>query len=106
VHFDPPSDAKDYVHRSGRTGRAGASGLVVSLVHDDVAPAVRALQRVLGHPTTVTAPDVAQDPMPAVPTRSNAKPKPNANANRNPKSRPKGAAHRRRRATQPGRRGR
>ena len=32
VHFDLPADHKDYVHRSGRTGRAGADGVVVSLV--------------------------------------------------------------------------
>lgn len=32
VHYDPPADHKDYLHRSGRTARAGASGLVVSLV--------------------------------------------------------------------------
>jgi superfamily II DNA/RNA helicase len=32
VHFDPPGDAKDYLHRSGRTARAGATGTVVSLV--------------------------------------------------------------------------
>ncbi len=32
VHWDPPDDPKDYVHRSGRTGRAGARGVVVSLV--------------------------------------------------------------------------
>jgi superfamily II DNA/RNA helicase len=32
VHWDPPDDAKDYIHRSGRTGRAGARGVVVSLV--------------------------------------------------------------------------
>ena len=32
VHFDPPSDHKHYLHRSGRTARAGASGTVVSLV--------------------------------------------------------------------------
>jgi superfamily II DNA/RNA helicase len=31
VHFDPPNDHKDYLHRSGRTARAGASGLVVML---------------------------------------------------------------------------
>jgi superfamily II DNA/RNA helicase len=31
VHFDPPNDHKDYLHRSGRTARAGASGLVVLL---------------------------------------------------------------------------
>jgi superfamily II DNA/RNA helicase len=32
VHYDPPNDHKDYLHRSGRTARAGASGTVVSLV--------------------------------------------------------------------------
>lgn len=32
VHFDPPADAADYIHRSGRTGRAGEDGLVVSFV--------------------------------------------------------------------------
>ena len=32
VHFDPPNDHKDYLHRSGRTARAGASGTVVALV--------------------------------------------------------------------------
>jgi superfamily II DNA/RNA helicase len=32
VHYDPPNDPKDYLHRSGRTARAGASGTVVSFV--------------------------------------------------------------------------
>jgi superfamily II DNA/RNA helicase len=32
VQFDPPNDHKDYLHRSGRTARAGASGRVVALV--------------------------------------------------------------------------
>ncbi len=48
VHFDPPADVKDYVHRSGRTGRAGASGVVVSLVTDADKLKVRQLQRALG----------------------------------------------------------
>ncbi|MCP5028612.1 MAG: DEAD/DEAH box helicase [Actinomycetia bacterium] len=45
IHFDPPATDKDYVHRSGRTGRAGADGLVVSLVTPDKAGAVKLLQR-------------------------------------------------------------
>ena len=32
IHFDPPEDSKAYLHRSGRTARAGESGLVVTLV--------------------------------------------------------------------------
>ncbi|HEY5153708.1 MAG TPA: DEAD/DEAH box helicase [Acidimicrobiales bacterium] len=32
IHFDPPEDSKAYLHRSGRTARAGEEGLVVTLV--------------------------------------------------------------------------
>ena len=32
VQFDPPNDHEDYLHRSGRTARAGAAGLVIALV--------------------------------------------------------------------------
>jgi superfamily II DNA/RNA helicase len=32
IHFDPPEDHKAYLHRSGRTARAGEAGLVVTLV--------------------------------------------------------------------------
>ena len=35
VHFDPPADHKDYLHRSGRTARAGAKGTVLSLILGD-----------------------------------------------------------------------
>ena len=35
VHYDPPADHKDYLHRSGRTARAGASGTVLSLLLGD-----------------------------------------------------------------------
>ena len=32
IHFDPPEDHKAYLHRSGRTARAGGSGVAVTLV--------------------------------------------------------------------------
>ena len=48
IHFDPPGDDKDYVHRSGRTARAGAEGTVVSFVTPEKAKAVKSLQRALG----------------------------------------------------------
>src|SRR3712207_3595084 len=35
LHYDPPADAKTYLHRSGRTARAGAAGVVVSLLLPD-----------------------------------------------------------------------
>jgi len=48
IHYDPPSDAKTYVHRSGRTARAGESGMVVSLVLWNEEMEVRKLLRRLG----------------------------------------------------------
>jgi superfamily II DNA/RNA helicase len=47
VHFDPPAEAKTYLHRSGRTARAGAAGRVVTLVlPDQAAEVAKLLQRV------------------------------------------------------------
>ncbi len=48
LHFDPPVDAKTYVHRSGRTARKGASGVVVSFVAPDQQRDSRKLRRELG----------------------------------------------------------
>jgi superfamily II DNA/RNA helicase len=48
VHFDPPADAKTYLHRSGRTARAGAKGIVVSFVARDQRKASRRLRQELG----------------------------------------------------------
>jgi superfamily II DNA/RNA helicase len=36
VHFDMPEDPKDYIHRSGRTGRAGMKGTVISLIDKSI----------------------------------------------------------------------
>src|SRR6185312_4454391 len=48
VHFDPPNDSKDYLHRSGRTARAGATGTALMLVLPDEARAVAALHKGAG----------------------------------------------------------
>ncbi len=48
VHFDPPEDEKAYLHRSGRTARAGATGLVVSLIDGSQVGGTKRIQRALG----------------------------------------------------------
>ncbi|MFN8039000.1 MAG: DEAD/DEAH box helicase [Acidimicrobiales bacterium] len=48
IHYDPPDDHKNYLHRSGRTARAGESGLVVTLVLWNEELLCRTLQRRLG----------------------------------------------------------
>ena len=47
VNFDLPLAAEDYIHRIGRSGRAGASGTAVSLVCADEAPQLAAIERLL-----------------------------------------------------------
>ncbi len=58
VHYDPPTGHKDYVHRSGRTARAGASGSVVSLVLDAERRAVGRMARELGIDGRIEAPSL------------------------------------------------
>lgn len=48
VHYDPPDDFKSFIHRSGRTARAGESGVVVTLVLWDQVQDVERLQRASG----------------------------------------------------------
>ncbi len=85
VHFDPPADHTDYVHRSGRTGRAGADGLVVSLVGHEHVRGTRNLRRTLGLSRDISAPDVSflspvdgarvpRSPEPDVPRGNGARP--------------------------------
>lgn len=58
VHADPPAEHKAYLHRSGRTARAGAAGTVVTLMTDDQRSDVRALTRAAGiRPTTTRLAD-------------------------------------------------
>lgn len=59
VHVDPPAEHKAYLHRAGRTARAGTSGTVVTLVMDEQAKDVAQLLRKAG----VDAPEVKVAPM-------------------------------------------
>jgi len=54
VHADPPVEHKAYLHRSGRTARAGAEGTVITLMTDDQVREVRTLTRMAGVKATTT----------------------------------------------------
>jgi len=60
VNFDLPNVPEDYVHRIGRTGRAGATGSAVSLVAPDEASLLKDIERVLKA-------RIPQAPLPAFP---------------------------------------
>lgn len=48
INFELPNVPEDYVHRIGRTGRAGASGEAISLVSHDELEFVRGIEKLLG----------------------------------------------------------
>jgi ATP-dependent RNA helicase RhlE len=50
LNYDLPDNPEDYVHRIGRTGRAGESGMAITFVGPDQAKTVRAIEKLLGAP--------------------------------------------------------
>ena len=58
INYDLPEDAEDYVHRIGRTGRAGASGVAISFVSEDDAFDLPAIEALLGHGIQTTQPEI------------------------------------------------
>jgi ATP-dependent RNA helicase RhlE len=48
VNFDLPNVSEDYVHRIGRTGRAGASGEAISLVSGEDRPLLQDIEKLMG----------------------------------------------------------
>ena len=53
INFDAPRQAEDYVHRIGRTGRAGRTGIAITLVHGKERHLVREIERYIGQPVRV-----------------------------------------------------
>ncbi len=62
VHADPPAEHKAYLHRSGRTARAGASGTVITLMTDEQVRDVRDLTKAAGIKPTITKIDGSAHP--------------------------------------------
>jgi ATP-dependent RNA helicase RhlB len=49
INYDLPQDAEDYVHRIGRTARAGASGKAISLADEQYVLSLEAIEEFIGH---------------------------------------------------------
>jgi superfamily II DNA/RNA helicase len=63
IHFEPAKDAKDYLHRSGRTARAGRDGWAVTLVEYNQHTQMRILQRALRLPVEPAVEVFSNNPM-------------------------------------------
>ena len=63
IHADPPADHKAYLHRSGRTARAGNAGTVVTLMTTEQASEVKALARAAGIAPKTTRVASTDDPV-------------------------------------------
>jgi superfamily II DNA/RNA helicase len=97
LHHDLPATDKDYVHRSGRTGRAGATGLVVSFVGDDQMKDLDDIQKLLELPRGIHALDLGMldaehlpqpRATPATPAAGTARTRANGSAHRGTGGRP------------------
>ncbi len=58
IHYDPPEDHKAYIHRSGRTARAGQGGVVLSFVAPDQNKKTRRLQQKIDVNQPITEPNI------------------------------------------------
>ncbi len=67
-NYDLPQDAEDYVHRIGRTARAGASGNAVSLACEQYVYSLMDIEEFIGHriPVREVTPDMLVAPQPPV----------------------------------------
>jgi superfamily II DNA/RNA helicase len=63
IHADPPAEHKAYLHRSGRTARAGSAGIVVTLMTNEQVRDVRDLTRAAGIRPTTTQVNGANHPL-------------------------------------------
>ncbi|MGE5292533.1 MAG: DEAD/DEAH box helicase [Micromonosporaceae bacterium] len=85
IHADPPAEHKAYLHRSGRTARAGAAGVVITLQRPGQAAGVRAMMRkanvialtATAHPASPLLRSIAGEPAePVAPLAARAAPAP------------------------------
>lgn len=91
LHFDPPENQKAYLHRSGRTARAGRTGIVVSLIQPDQVANTKKIQRQLGLKQPITRPDRLESDMAPAPPSGRARSKAADLGGPKPESGPQGS---------------
>jgi ATP-dependent RNA helicase RhlE len=71
VNYELPNVSEDYVHRIGRTGRAGATGCAVSLVAQDEISLLKAIERMMGRSVIrESMPEISAPPLSKAPSQA------------------------------------
>lgn len=89
INFDLPHEAEDYVHRIGRTARAGASGDAISFGCETYAMSLPAIEDFIGHKIPVSKYDPA-----LLPELKKPKPRPRRQSQSRPRQGNKGSSRR------------
>ncbi|WP_296592794.1 ATP-dependent RNA helicase RhlB [Methylophaga sp.] len=76
-NFDLPQDAEDYVHRTGRTARAGASGIAISLACEEYAFSLPDIEQYIKHklPVAQSTDEQLETPQPRIKAERNPDPR-------------------------------
>jgi ATP-dependent RNA helicase RhlB len=69
INFTLPHDAEDYVHRIGRTGRAGAAGTSISFACEEDSFYLPAIEAFIGHSLPCIQPEEGWLELPPAPPR-------------------------------------
>src|SRR4051794_30489036 len=101
INFDVPWQPDDYIHRIGRTGRAGMTGIAITLATREDSEAVGRIEKLIGHKIPRAGAESAKDPDQAAkpakpkaepraeaPPRREAEPKPERKPERKAEARP------------------
>jgi len=90
INYDLPQDPEDYVHRVGRTARAGAKGDAISFADEDYVFSLDAIQKLIGRsiPAEVADPDLYRAPVSAPGARQAGPARPGARRPRPPRPAP------------------
>ncbi len=75
INYDLPNVAETYVHRIGRTGRAGATGQAISFCSDDQRNYLRDIERLLGRAIPVLQHSIKSKPLDVRESQAGKKPK-------------------------------
>ena len=73
INFDVPWQPDDYIHRIGRTGRAGMTGIAITLATREDSEAISRIEKLIGHRIPRSSESVADEPI-AAEKRAKARP--------------------------------